>query len=39
MEKAKVLETIKAAGETNITVKQAGNATYAVFTKTQKSFD
>jgi len=28
--------TIKAAGETNITVKQAGNETYAAFTKTQK---
>lgn len=28
--------TIKAAGETNITVKQAGNETYAPFTKTQK---
>lgn len=28
--------TIKAVGETNITVKQAGNATYAPFTKTQK---
>lgn len=28
--------TIKAAGETDITVKQAGNATYAAFTKTQK---
>lgn len=28
--------TIKAAGETNITVKQAGNDTYAPFEKTQK---
>lgn len=28
--------TIKGAGETNITVKQAGNETYAAFSKTQK---